>query len=162
GKKNILPNGSFEIGEFNASNIPNGWVLMENEQKANIVWDDKEFIDGTKSLKIYPSKTKVLLISNSFPIFSDDVYFTKCSIKSDIIDNDKFIVRFLTFDKNGNKKESNKIKKRPTKDWKTYHFSSSFFSKNTKFARIIIEIPASTTKTYWIDDVGTFDVYKFK
>jgi len=162
GKESILLNGSFENGEFNADNFPENWVLMNKEDNSNIIWDDKEAINGSKSLKIYPNKSKVLLISDSFPVVMTNAYYTNFFIKSDIIDNNKISVNFITFDENGEKKESNKLSKIPTKEWKSYHFSSAFFSKNTKFARIIIEIPASKSKTVWIDDVATFDIYKFK
>lgn len=162
GKRNLLVNGDFEKGDYAGDKIPAGWIVMENKNQTPIIWDNLSAVSNDKCLQFAPSANKILLISDSFPILSTNAYLTKLKMKSDIINENRVTVRFLTFDENGDKKESNRLKIKPEKEWKEFFFSTAFFSKRTKFARIIIEIPASSKKKIWIDDVGSFDVYKFK
>jgi len=160
-KENVIFNSSFEDGKFNEQNMPEHWMTLDNNTDY-IFWDDVISRSGGKSLKIeYPDK-KVNIVSETFPINSEYIYYTKCFLKTNYHSNHQIYIRFLAFNEKGKRVNKFSEKVYPGEEWTKGELTTGFFNSSARFGRIIISIPSKDDKTFWIDDIESFKVYRIQ
>ena len=160
GKENVVPNSSFEQGKYEPSSVPEGWVVL-NDLENNTVWDDEIHNVGGKCLKVESSEEKTSLISDGFSINPQAVYYSRCYIKSDKPTKEPVKLHFFAFDKNGKKVNNYSEKVILKQGWNQIELTTGFFNANASVGRIAIAIPEEKGNVYWVDDVESYNVYKF-
>ena len=159
-KINLVPNYSFENGNYNYNSIPDKWLIM-NKPKGVVFWDKDTSQEGEKSLKIeHPSKS-VKIISDSFIIDPGAIYYITAYVKSDKVTSKQVTINFFVFNIEGKKVNIFKKKFYIENKWTKLSLTSGFFKSSAKFARVIITIPRKTDNTFWIDNVGVYSVHSF-
>jgi len=158
GKENVIFNSGFEVGNFDVEPIPVGWTAL-NVQEELISSDLDIFSSGQRSLRIDHPNKKINLISESFPIDPEAVYFTRCYLKANYQSNHAVEVLFVAFDSKGKQVNKFKTKGYPIEDWTKVMLTTGFFKPTARFGRIIITFPNRPDKVFWVDDVESYDVY---
>ena len=161
GKENEVYNASFENGEYDPDEMPDGWSLLEDKSD-NILWDNEISRTGLKSLKIQHPKNKINLISDAFSIDADYVYYSRFFVKTNYDSNQLITIRFLAFDANGNRVSKFSENELPKQDWTQIDITSGFLKSTARFGRIIVSIPKKPDKIYWLDDIESYAVYKIQ
>lgn len=159
-QENIVFNSSFEQGS-DLEEMPKGWISLEGNNEF-LFWDDKYIHQGNKSLRVENPEENINIVSDAFPINPQFVYYTRCFIKTNYQSNHQVYLRFLGFNEKG--KQVSKFSKKvyPETDWTKAELTSGFFYSTARFGRIVISIPDKDDKTYWIDDVESYKVYKIQ
>ena len=159
-KINLVPNFSFEEGEYNYNAMPDKWMVLDKPKKV-VFWDKDTFYGGNKSLKIeHPSKS-IKIISDSFIIDPGAVYFIKAFVKSQKTTSSQVIINFFVFNIEGKKVNIFKKKFFVEDKWTKLTLTSGFFKSSAKFARVIITIPRKPDNTFWVDNIGVYAVHSF-
>ena len=161
GKENEVYNASFENGEYDPDEMPDGWSLLDDKSNY-ILWDNKISRTGLKSLKIQHPKSKINLISDAFPIDADYVYYSRFFVKTNYDSNQLITIRFLAFDAYGNRVSKFSENDLPKQDWTQIDITSGFLKSTARFGRIIISIPKKPDKIYWLDDIESYAVYRIQ
>ncbi|MCF7793999.1 MAG: hypothetical protein K9N09_07135 [Candidatus Cloacimonetes bacterium] len=161
GSQNEIYNSSFEIiSEQDEYELP-GWILLDNSESfVSIV--NSDFNSGQYSLKISKPNQKINLVSDSFPIDPESVYFNRLFVKTNYKSNHFIEIQFVAFDANGKKINDFETKYYPDDIWTKATLTTGFFKQNVRFARIIITIPARDDKVFWLDDIESYKVYKIQ
>ncbi|HHE64980.1 MAG: hypothetical protein B1H06_01040 [Candidatus Cloacimonas sp. 4484_143] len=159
--ENTVFNSSFEIKNSEDSKLPDGWMALD-ELENTVSWDNQNSASGERSLKIAHARKKVNIISDSFPIDPESVYFTRCLIKSNYKSNHAVTIRFLAFDSKG--KQLNKFTEKyyPDTDWTTMRLTTGFFKTAARFGRIVVSFPSKPDKVFWLDDLESYSVYRIQ
>ncbi|MDP8268859.1 MAG: hypothetical protein P9L97_09045 [Candidatus Tenebribacter davisii] len=160
-KKNEVFNTSFEIGDYDLHKLPDGWYLLEDTSKY-ILWDNETSKTGSKCLKIENPKDKINIISDSFPIDADHVYYSRLFMKTNYNSNQSITIRFLAFDEKGKRVSKFSEHGLPRQDWTQIDITSGFLKSTARFGRIIISIPRKSDKIYWLDDIESYAVYRIQ
>lgn len=160
-KENEIFNSGFEEGEFDTDPIPLGWTVL-NDLKNTVSADTVVFNSGQRSLKISHPHKKINLISESFPIDPEGVYFSRCFLKTNYQSNQAVEILFVAFDSKGKQVNKYKTKIYPQENWTKAVMTASFFKPNAHFGRIIISFPNRPDKVFWLDDVESYNVYRIK
>ncbi len=159
--QNEIYNSNFEILPDSETGELAGWTLMENSiDHISLVMD--EFQSGEFSLKIANPAKKISLISDSFPIDPESVYYTRCYIKNNYKSNHPVELHFVAFNTAGKKMNSYKTHIYPDAVWTKAVLTAGFFKQEVRFARVIITFPARDDKVYWLDDVESYNIYKIQ
>ncbi len=161
GKQNSVINSGFEDGDYQYNHMPENWKVLD-EPNENVFWDNTNFFNGEKSLKIEHPSSKISIISEAFEIDPEAVYYSRCFIKTNYQSNHSITFRFLAFNAKGKRVDKFSVKNYPKTDWTQVELTSGFFNRNAKFGRIIISFPKRPDKIFWIDDVESYNVYKIQ
>jgi hypothetical protein len=161
GKENEVFNSSFEEGEFEVDRIPLGWNVL-NDLKNTISSDTEVFNSGKRSFKISHPKKRITLISESFPIDPEGVYYSRCSLKTNYKSNHAVEILFVAFDAKGKQVNKYKAKGYPDENWSKVMMTTGFFKSNARFGRIIISFPNRQDKIFWLDDVESYMMYQIQ
>ena len=159
-EKNVLVNPSFENGFYSYNEIPEGWMVMD-KPNGTIFWDKDVHNSGEKSLKIENPRKTIRLISDSFVINPEAVYYIRAFVKSDRLTSKQITLQFIVFDKEGKKVNVFGKKFFIEDKWTKLSLTAGFFKSSAKFARIIISIPRKPDVTFWIDDVEVYNIHSF-
>lgn len=161
GSENLLLNSSFELGEFDRDIMPLGWYTAIDEP-GTVLWDRFNARTGEKSLRIKPLMNSIEIISESFPISPKNIYFINCYAKSLKPKYAAVKFAFMAFDKKGKKVNYYSDLFYPDKDWTEFGFRTDFLSDRARYARVIIILPEKVNTEFWLDDIESFIVHKFK
>ncbi len=161
GEKNIINNPSFEIASLGSDSFPASWTSLDG-QEDNIYTVDKSRDNIGKCLKIEKCNGYARLISDSFEIDAQAVYFTRCYVKSTNYNREPVILHFFAFDADGNKVNDFKTEIIIKENWTPIELTTGFFANSASVARLGISIPECSQNTaYWVDDVGSYNIHKF-
>ncbi|MDO9578901.1 MAG: hypothetical protein Q7J16_13540 [Candidatus Cloacimonadales bacterium] len=161
GKENVIFNSSFEEGEFAADPIPLGWIIL-NDMQSCVSSDLENFNSVQRSLLISHPHKKINLVSESFPLDPDGIYFSRCFLKTNYQSNQAVEILFVAFDSKGKQVNKYKTKAYPQENWTKVVMTASFFKPNARFGRIIISFPARPDKVFWLDDVESYNMYNIQ
>jgi len=161
GKENKILNSGFEEVDVDANPIPLGWTIL-NDLENTISTDTEIFNSGNRSLKISHPKKKISIISESFPINSEAIFFSRCFIKTNYKSNHAVNILFIAFNSEGKQVSKFNAKGYPKENWTEVVLTTGFFKPDAQFGRIVITFPNRADKVYWLDDVESFDVYKIQ
>lgn len=159
--QNEIYNSSFELTAENSKNILQGWTLID-DSTAEIALTNQEFNQGKLSLKIANPGKKISLISDSFSIDPQSIYYNQISFKTNYKSNHPVKFMFVAFDAAGKKINTFKTKCYPDDIWTKCDLTTGYFKPKARFARIIITIPARKDKIFWVDDVESYKIYKIQ
>jgi hypothetical protein len=159
--ENEVLNTSFENGEYDPQKLPDGWFLLEDTSNY-ITWDNENSHTGSKSLKIEYPRDKINIISDAFLIDADQVYYSCLYVKTNYNSNQPITIRFLAFDSKGKRVSEFSNNGLPKQDWTQIDITSGFLKSTARFGRIIISIPKKSDKIYWLDDIGSYAVYRIQ
>lgn len=159
--ENKVFNTSFENGEYDHQELPDGWFLLEDTSDY-ITWDNENSHTGSKSLKVEHPKEKINIISDAFPIDADHVYYSRLFVKTNYNSNQSITIRFLAFDVKGKRVSKFSNNGLPKQDWTQIDITSGFLKSTARFGRIIISIPRKSDKIYWLDDIESYAVYRIQ
>ncbi|MCF7857921.1 MAG: hypothetical protein K9N07_01150 [Candidatus Cloacimonetes bacterium] len=160
-KENVVYNSGFENDEFDPQIIPDGWFDLENTPEY-LAWDNTDSHAGSRSLKVNFPKQNITIISDSFPIDADYVYYSRFFVKTNYNSNDTITIRFLAFDSKGKRVGKFSDKGLPEKEWTQIDITSGFLKSTARFGRIVISISEKPDKIYWLDDIESFAVYRIQ
>ncbi|HPR17242.1 MAG TPA: hypothetical protein PLD62_03245 [Candidatus Cloacimonadota bacterium] len=157
--ENEIYNSGFESISTEAE--MEGWTVLEDYSSVlSLVNDD--FHTGKISLKISHPKERISIISDSFPIDPDAVYFSRCYVKSNYKSNLPVRLHFVVFDAAGKQLNTFQKKGYPDNVWSDISLNAGFFKPAARFARVFVSLPAREDKIFWLDDVESFKVYKIQ
>ncbi len=162
GKENLVFNADFEGGDFKYDEVPLGWMILhKTKPEAVITWDNNVAYSGEKSACITVDNSEVSLISEAFDINFQYAYYNRLFMKSDKWIGDGITCYFVTFDDKGKIRNEISQKTSLQTEWSKLEFSTGFFKKEAKYARIVINFDVKGKRKIWVDDVGSFNVYQF-
>lgn len=159
--QNEIYNSSFEIISEQDNYKLSGWTLL-NDSESHVSVVNSDFNRGQHSLEISNTDQKISLVSDSFSIDPESVYFNRLFVKTNYKSNHFIEVQFVAFDANGKKVNDFKTKYYPDDIWTKVTLTTGFFKQNVRFARMIITIPARNDKIFWLDDIESYKVYKIQ
>ena len=162
GKENLVFNPDFEGGEYNYNEVPLGWmVLNKTKPEAVVTWDSEIAHSGEKSVCVSIENSEVSLISEAFDINFQFAYYNRLFLMSDKWTGEGITCYFVTFDENGKIRNEISQKTSLQTEWSKLEFSTGFFKKEAKYARIVINFDIKGKRKIWVDNVGSFNVYQF-
>ncbi len=165
GKENVVINGGFEngvYGVYNPNSLPADWMVMRSDQSLSEVnWMDTGAAEGSRCIKIKGEKNTVSLISESFPIEPFTAYYNKLQMRASRDTDDRIECFFIVFDENGKKLEQDIHDVTIDNQWQKVEFSSAVYNNYARFARIIITINSTSDRLIWVDDVCSYQVFRF-
>lgn len=161
GKKNKIPNSGFEDGIFGYEKTPDKWLIV-NKPENLIFWENGIHHNGEKCLKIKNPNQKINIFSDAINIYPEDIYYTRCFVRADKSSNASITLLFLAFNITG-KRVNRFVKKiKPGEEWSQIELVTGYFKNSALFGRVVISIPKKSGITFWIDDVESYKVYKFR
>jgi len=159
-RENLALNPSFELGQYDPGLLPFGWFTIDNE-KREIYWEENNSFSGNKSIKVSTGSEAVEIISESFPISPNNIYYLQCYLKSRISKNAQVTLAFIAFDKKGKKVSYYSEMIYPENDWTKLGFRTGFLDNKARYARLIVILPENSGTDFWVDDVKCFVAHKF-
>ncbi len=162
GKINNIFNGSFEDGNYDVDNLPDGWIVLDETVMESIKWDNTLSFEGDKSLQFSNAKRRIEVYSENFEIRPKSIYYIKLKAKASTKKSKQIYLHFFTFDKFNKLTGKHKIAINPTNEWKTFHQSFSFFKAKTRFGRVVLQIPSDVKNIISIDDIGCYEMHSFQ
>lgn len=156
-KVNLIENSGFEIVNNMGSELPDGWIVLDNSNN-NIFIDDQIAHSGSKSLKIKKPQSQINLTSDSFLVDPACSYYCRCFIKANQSSKEPVIFYFFTFDSGS--KQVNRFSKRvyPTNDWTEVEITTDNMNMNSAFGRIVLSIPKESNINLWVDDMESYTI----
>ncbi len=164
GKPNLLKNPGFEKSLPRNTYMPDYWLLLSRtpEYVEPVGVDSTVASEGRNSFRIHHSSKELILVSDAFRINPQGGFYIKCSTKAAKPLNNSLKLRFLTFDKAGNRKNRFSVSMKVGQDWKQSAISAGFLSNSADFARVLVTIPRIADNTVWLDDLGVYQVHVFE
>lgn len=157
---NLIENSGFEITDDLGSEMPNGWLVLDNYQ--NMIFVDENISHtGNNSLKIKKPLQDINLTSDSFQVDPTCSYYCRCFIKATKRSKDPVVFYFFTF--NQDSKQVNRFSKRiyPSPEWQEVDITTSRMNEDSAFGRIVLSIPQEADINIWIDDVESYTICDF-
>ncbi len=165
GKPNLIANPGFEdgvYGVYNPSSLPADWMVMRAKSDiSEVSWVDTGAIEGERCIRIKGEKNTVSLISESFAVEPFTAYYNHINIRASRESGDRIECFFIVFDEEGNKLDQDIHVVTADEDWQKIEFNSAIYNSYARFARIIITINSTSDRILWIDDVGSYQVFRF-
>lgn len=158
-KENLILNSGFELGKMEADALPLGWFTVTNDK--DISWDTNVYRSGDRSIKITTSKESVEIVSESFPISPNNVYYLQCYVTSLKPLPSSVELVFMTFDKKGKKIDNYSELSFLEESWTKIDFRTGFLNDHSRFARVIVILPNEVGSVFWIDDVECYVAHSF-
>jgi hypothetical protein len=161
GKANLLSNGDFEQVPQPSGQVPVGWMGLGVEDRPVVVRaDSTQRIGGHYSLCVPGSEGKALLYSDDFIVQPRSVYYCCLWVRSLGSGQRPVTLKLVTFDDFGNTVDQAYYRHVPGKSWFRMELNTGFFKKTVVAARLVVELPAGETESFWLDDAGVFQVYQ--
>lgn len=160
-KENIVFNPGFEKGETAEDAMPLFWMTLDNDL-THINWDNVNRYEGTRCLHVENPGKKINIVSETFPINPEYVYYTRCYMKTNYYSNHQAYIRFVAFNEKGKRVNKFSEKIYPEEEWTKGALTTGFFNPKARFGRIIISIPDREDKEFWIDNVESYQVYRIQ
>ncbi len=160
-KKNIISNSGFESGKYEFDKIPDKWLIL-NKPENLVFWENGIHHNGERCLKIRNPNQKINLFSDAFNIHPENIYYSHCYVRADKSSNAHITLLFLAFDISGKRVNRFSRKIKPGKEWSKVELTTGFFKNSALFGRVVVSIPKKSNVTFWIDDVESYKVYKFR
>lgn len=156
-KVNLIENSGFEVLDRFGSELPEGWILLDNSPDQVII-DSQIAHSGSKSLKIKKPLTSIQLTSDSFNVDPTCSYYCRCFLKANKNTKEPVTFYFITFDHDS--KRINRFSQRvfPTQEWSMVEINTDSLDLNSAFGRIVLSIPDDSDINIWVDDVESYTI----
>ncbi len=165
GKPNIVANPGFEngvYGVYNPNSLPADWMVMRAKNGlSEVSWVDTGASEGDRCLRIKGEKNTVSVISESFAVEPFTAYYNHINLRASRESDDRIECFFIVFDEDGKKLDQDMHVVSIDEDWQKIEFNSAIYNSYARFARIIVTINSTSDRIVWIDDVGSYQVYRF-
>jgi len=156
-KVNLIENSGFEVVNNLGSELPEGWIVLDNYQNKVLI-DDQVAHSGEKSLKIKKPDASINLTSDSFKVDPTCSYYSRCFIRANKTIDKPVVLYFITFD-NGSKR-INRFAKRvyPTSEWTMVEITTDTVDLGSAFGRVVLSIPQDSDINIWVDDFESYTI----
>ncbi len=165
GKPNVVANPGFEngvYGVYNPNSLPADWMVMRtNNDLSEVNWVDTGAYEGGRCLRIKGEKNTVSVISESFAVEPFTAHYNQIWLRASRESGDRIECFFIVFDEDGKKLDQDIHVVTIDEDWQKIEFNSAIYNNYARFARIIVTINSTSDRIVWIDDVGSYQVYRF-
>ena len=156
-KVNLIENSGFEVVDNLGSELPEGWIVLDNYQNKILV-DNQVAHSGQQSLKIKKPEASINLTSDSFKVDPTCSYYSRCFIRANKAIDKPVILYFITF--NEGSKRINRFSKRvyPTQEWGMVEITTDSVDLGSAFGRVVLSIPQGSDIDIWVDDFESYTI----
>jgi len=156
-KVNLIENSGFEVVDNLGSELPEGWIVLDNYQNKVLV-DNQVSHSGQQSLKIKEPDSSINLTSDSFKVDATCSYYSRCFIRANKALDKPVILYFITF--NEGSKRINRFAKRvyPTEEWTMVEITTDSVDLGSAFGRVVLSIPQGSDIDIWVDDFESYTI----
>lgn len=156
-KVNLIENSGFEVVNNLGSELPEGWIVLDNYQNKVLV-DNQVSHSGQQSLKIKEPDSSINLTSDSFKVDPTCSYYSRCFIRANKTLDKPVILYFITF--NEGSKRINRFAKRvyPTEEWTMVEITTDSVDLGSAFGRVVLSVPPGSDIDLWVDDFESYTI----